>query len=219
LEGRIEGADSFGLLRRGVGVGIVGEEEIARGSGAHGVAEEPDLVIEVGQRAPKEGKDSAAGAAVTAVEQRVLRQLVEVAVEGQDALDAVAESRLCMVVPFGQQRVADVEQEDPDVLDIASRRVRKKALGQLDLALGIATADGDQVDAAGAALVGDPRCRGLKRGGVAEGGQVVWRITRRQSVGSALIVQVGGGLLQGAPRAVEAVDQLGDELAWLVVRR
>lgn len=144
---------------------------------------------------------------------------MEVAVEGQDALDAVAESRLCMVVPFGQQRVADVEQEDPDVLDIASRRVRKKALGQLDLALGIATADGDQVDAAGAALVGDPRCRGLKRGGVAEGGQVVWRITRRQSVGSALIVQVGGGLLQGAPRAVEAVDQLGDELARFVVRR
>lgn len=88
---------------------------------------------------------------------------MEVAVEREDAFDAVAESSLCMVVPFGQQRVADVEQEDADVLDIASRRVGQKALGQLDLALGIATADGDKVDAAGAALVGDPRCRGFKR--------------------------------------------------------
>lgn len=73
LEGWIEGADLLGLLGRSVRVGVVGDEEVTGRGGAHGVAEESDLVIQIGERAAKEGKDSAARAQVGPGEQGILR--------------------------------------------------------------------------------------------------------------------------------------------------
>src|SRR5262249_10516791 len=84
--GRVPDTNLIGMLGGRVGMGKVGEEKIPLSGGAHGVAEEAYFVVQVGQRAAQHREDARPRAHVALAEQRILGQVVKVAVQRDDAL-------------------------------------------------------------------------------------------------------------------------------------
>ena len=86
-ERRVLAPDLVGLRCGCVGEEDIAQEQVAGSAAAQRVAEEPDLIIKVGQGAAEQGEHTTARTHVSLAEKRVLRQVVEVAVQGEDLLD------------------------------------------------------------------------------------------------------------------------------------